>query len=75
MNNIDQSMRLKKAHVALMKHQETALYSGIMLMGKSVVVDEEITAYTDGYNKSTKKLFLFYKEIGIGLILTLTADL
>jgi hypothetical protein len=34
-----------------MKHQETALYSGIMLMGKSVVVDEEITAYTEGYNK------------------------
>ena len=58
MNSIDQSMRLKKAHVALMKHAETALYSGIMLMGKSVVVDEEITAYTDGYNKKYGNKFI-----------------
>jgi len=58
MNSIDQSMRLKKAHVALMKHAETALYSGIMLMGNSVVVDEEITAYTDGYNKKYGNKFI-----------------
>ena len=58
MTNIDQSMRLKKAHVALMKHAETALYSGIMLMGKNVVVDEEITAYTDGYNKKYGSKFI-----------------
>ena len=34
-----QEVRLKKAHIALMKHHETALYSGVMLMGKSEVSD------------------------------------
>lgn len=59
MINIDQSMRLKKAHVALMKHVETALYSGIMLMGKNVVVDDDgITAYTDGVNKKYGSKFI-----------------
>ena len=46
-----QETRLKKAHVALMKHPETALYSGIMMMGDSTVVDDCPTAYTDGVNK------------------------
>ena len=36
----NQETRLKKAHVALMKHPETALYSGIMMMGDSTVVDD-----------------------------------
>ena len=48
---INQETRLKKAHIALMKHPETALYSGVMLMGKSSVEDEKFTAYTDGVNK------------------------
>jgi hypothetical protein len=46
-----QEMRLKKANIALMKHPETELYSGVMLMGSSEVVDKEFTAYTDGVNK------------------------
>ena len=46
-----QLMRIKKAHLALMKHPETALYSGVMLMGKSDVVEGSFTAYTDGVNK------------------------
>ena len=46
-----QMMRIKKAHLALMKHPETALYSGVMLMGKSDVVEGSFTAYTDGVNK------------------------
>jgi predicted metal-dependent peptidase len=55
---IDQSMRLKKAHVSLMKHPETALYSGIMMMGKSEVIDDDVTAYTDGVNKKYGSKFI-----------------
>jgi predicted metal-dependent peptidase len=57
MNN-KQEVRLKRAHIALMKHPETALYSGVMLMGKSEVSDESFTAYTDGVNKRYSKPFL-----------------
>jgi len=56
--NNRQEVRLKKAHIALMKHPETALYSGVMLMGKSEVSDEMFTAYTDGVNKRYSKPFL-----------------
>jgi predicted metal-dependent peptidase len=54
-----QETRVKKAHIALMKHPETALYSGVMLMGHSKVVDEGCpTAYTDGINKVYGRKFL-----------------
>ena len=54
-----QEIRVKKAHIALMKHPETALYSGVMLMGKSEVVDSGCpTAYTDGVNKVYGRKFL-----------------
>ena len=54
-----QEIRVKKAHIALMKHPETALYSGVMLMGKSEVVDNGCpTAYTDGVNKVYGRKFL-----------------
>jgi predicted metal-dependent peptidase len=54
-----QEVRIKKAHIALMKHPETALYSGVMLMGVSEVVEEaKFTAYTDGVNKRYAKPFL-----------------
>ena len=54
-----QEIRVKKAHIALMKHPETALYSGVMLMGKSEVVDDGCpTAYTDGVNKKYGRAFL-----------------
>jgi predicted metal-dependent peptidase len=55
---ITQETRLKKAHIALMKHKETALYSGIILMGKSVVEDGIPTAYTDGINKKYGREFI-----------------
>ena len=58
MEIITQETRLKKAHVRLMKHEETALYSGVMLMGKSVVVDKECTAYTNGFDKFYGRKFL-----------------
>lgn len=51
--------RIKKAHVAMMKHPQTALYSGVMLMGTSEVVeDAKFTAYTDGVNKKYSLAFL-----------------
>lgn len=54
-----QETRVKRAHIALMKHPETALYSGVMLMGHSKVVDEGCpTAYTDGINKVYGRKFL-----------------
>lgn len=54
-----QDIRIKKAHIALMKHPETALYSGVMLMGKTEVVDDGCpTAYTDGVNKVYGRKFL-----------------
>ena len=53
-----QETRVKRAHVALMKHPETALYSGVMLMGTSEVVDAAFTAYTDGINKRYSRTFL-----------------
>lgn len=53
-----QEIAIKRAHVALMKHPETALYSGVMLMGKTEVVDAPFTAYTDGVNKRYGRAFL-----------------
>ena len=54
---MDIGTRIKKAHIRLMKHPETALYSGVMMMGKSEVTEREITAYTDGVNKIYGKKF------------------
>jgi len=56
--SITQETRLKKAHVSLMRHSETALYSGIIMMGDSLVVDDDITAYTDGVNKKYGRKFI-----------------
>lgn len=50
--------RIKKAHVALMKHPETALFSGVLMLGETSVVDEAITAYTDGLNKRYGRAFV-----------------
>jgi predicted metal-dependent peptidase len=48
--------RIKRAHITLMQHGNTALYSGVISSGKNEVVDGEqeggkFTAYTDGINK------------------------
>jgi len=55
---ITQETRLKKAHIALMKHPATALYSGVILMGSSAVEDGIPTAYTDGRNKKYGREFI-----------------
>lgn len=48
--------RIKKAHITLMQHPSTSLYSGVIASGKNEVIDSEkeggkFTAYTDGINK------------------------
>lgn len=61
--NITVEERVKKAHIALMKHPETALWSGIMMMGESTVKDDpNMTAYTDGVNKHYGRAFVM-KEV------------
>ena len=50
--------RLKRSHIAMMKHPETALYSGVFMLGETSAVDEPITAYTDGINKRYGKAFM-----------------
>jgi len=50
--------RLKKSHIILMRHQETALYGSIMMMGESEVKDGIPTAYTDGLNKRYGREFM-----------------
>ena len=57
-STITQETRLKKGHIALMKHPETALYTGVILMGISVVEDGIPTAYTNGRDKKYGREFL-----------------
>jgi len=51
-------VRIKRAHITMMKHPATAIYSGIMVMGESSVTDGAYTAYTDGLNKRYSKNFI-----------------
>lgn len=58
---VDIETRLKKAHIKLIKHPETCLYGGVILMGESSVVDDPKdcpTAYTDGFNKKYGRAFM-----------------
>ena len=59
--SVDFGIRLKKAHIRLLRHPETCLYGGVILMGESSVVDDPRqcpTAYTDGYNKRYGRDFM-----------------
>ena len=57
--NMTEEDRVKKAHIALMRHPETALYSGVMMMGETSIDDNpKTTAYTDGVNKRYGRKFL-----------------
>lgn len=55
---VTEEQRVKKGHIALMKHPETAWWGGVMMMGTTEIVDEPITAYTDGVNKKYGRTFL-----------------
>src|ERR1700688_957028 len=50
--------RLKKAHVKLMRHRETAPYIGALMLGESKVDEKVSTACTDGINKRYGKTFI-----------------
>jgi predicted metal-dependent peptidase len=61
MREIDLETRLKKANVKLIRHPETCLYGGVILMGETSIVDERTkcpTAYTDGLNKRYGREFM-----------------
>ena len=52
----NEETRIKRAHITLMQHPNTALYSGVISSGKNEVIDAKteggmFTAYTDGMNK------------------------
>lgn len=47
----EQALRLKRAHIALMRQPSTALYSGIILMGKNEIESGSFTARTNGRDK------------------------
>lgn len=56
---LTEEQRVKKGHIALMKHPETALWSGVMMMGETSVDDDPgVTAYTDGVNKRYGRGFM-----------------
>jgi predicted metal-dependent peptidase len=50
--------RVKKSHIHLMRHVETALYSGVIMSGETHVTDGDYTAYTDGLNKKYSSKFI-----------------
>lgn len=56
--NLTTEQRIKRAHVTMMKHPETALYSGVFMLGETSVVDDTPTAYTDGLNKRYGRKFI-----------------
>lgn len=61
MREVDIETRLKKANIKLIRHPETCLYGGVILMGETSIVDDERkcpTAYTDGFNKRYGRKFL-----------------
>ena len=49
--------RVQRAHVALMKHPNYCLYSGIFMLGKTSVEDDVPTACTDGRNVKYGRAF------------------
>lgn len=58
---MDAELKLKKAHIRLMRHPETCLYSGIILLGDTKIVDGDDnvpTACTDGLNTYYGREFL-----------------
>ena len=56
---ITEEQRIKKGHIMLMKHPETALWSGVLMMGTTEVVDDpKVTAYTNGVDKRYGRTFL-----------------
>jgi predicted metal-dependent peptidase len=49
---------LQRAHVRLLRHEETYLYAGVILMGESKVCDREVTASTNGIDVTYGRKFV-----------------
>ena len=71
----EQISKLKKATFRLMKHKETSLYSGVILMGKSELLNDIPTACTDGINKFYGIEFLSKQSIEEATALVLHENL
>jgi predicted metal-dependent peptidase len=56
--NDKQEVRVKRAHITMMKAKDTAAFTGVMLLGKSSVEDGNFSAYTDGVNKKYCRSFI-----------------
>jgi len=50
MSNLTAEQRVQKQHVALMKDPKYCLYSGIMMIGNTIIDEDTPTACTDGRN-------------------------
>ena len=55
---MDTDTKLRKCHIKLMRHQETCLYAGVILMGKTEIADDVPTAYTDGVDTRYGRKFV-----------------
>ena len=58
---MNQETLLKRAHIALIKHPQTTLFTGVILMGKNEIEDDPegtFTAYTNGVDKRYSRTFL-----------------
>jgi predicted metal-dependent peptidase len=51
-------VKIQRAHITLMKHPETAMYTEFFLMGKSSIDKDVPTAYTDGFDKVYGEKFI-----------------
>jgi len=57
-NKLSAEQRVQKAHVALMNDPNYCLYSGVLMLGKTMVEDDVPTAYTNGYTTKYGRKFI-----------------
>ena len=55
---MDTDTKLRKVHIKLMRHPETCLYSGVILMGKTEIVEGIPTACTNGVDTKYGRAFI-----------------
>ena len=55
---MDTETKIKKAHITLMRHPETCLYSGVIMAGKVEVRDDVPTAKTNGWDTKYGRKFV-----------------
>jgi predicted metal-dependent peptidase len=57
-NKLTAEQRVQKAHVALMNNPKYCLYSGVLMLGTTMVDDDVPTAYTDGRTTKYGRKFI-----------------